>query len=251
MSYDSAESVVETRLPRETLQHVEPRRHVEPKLEWLPAPASSEYPFELLPTPWYQRLIEIPIALAALAVFLPLMLVEAVIIRLDSPGPALFFQQRMGIGTKPFWFVKFRTLYADAKQRHPDLYSYQYTDQELRDLKFKVMDDPRVTRAGKWLRNSTIDELPNFWCLLTGDMALVGPRPEIPEMLKYYEGEMLRKFQVRPGITGLAQISGRGRLGFHETVDLDVEYVKNRSFWFDCKIVLKTIKCVVLRDGAF
>ena len=113
------------------------------------------------------------------------------------------------------------------------------------------MNDPRVTPQGEWLRKSTLDELPNFWNVLRGDMALVGPRPEIPEMLPYYEGEMQLKFRVRPGITGLAQISGRGRLGFYETVKYDVEYVKNRSFRLDLKILLITIYKIVARDGAF
>jgi lipopolysaccharide/colanic/teichoic acid biosynthesis glycosyltransferase len=108
-----------------------------------------------------------------------------------------------------------------------------------------------VTPQGHWLRKSTLDELPNFWNVLTGRMALVGPRPEIPEMLPYYGGDMLLKFTVRPGITGLAQISGRGRLGFHETVALDVEYVRRRSLTLDLKIILLTIQKIVTRDGAF
>jgi lipopolysaccharide/colanic/teichoic acid biosynthesis glycosyltransferase len=200
---------------------------------------------------WYVRALEIVIAGSALLLTLPLMLLIAVVIKHDSPGPALFFQTRVGSGRKPFQFVKFRTLYADARERFPDLYSYQYDGNEIEELKFKVPDDPRVTRAGNWLRQSTLDELPNFWCVLKGDMALVGPRPEIPEMLKYYHGSMLRKFDVRPGITGLAQISGRGRLGFLETVELDVEYVQNQSFWLDVKIFFRTILGVLVRDGAF
>ena len=210
-----------------------------------------DYPHQTKPINLVIRLFEIAIALVALAFSLPIMLLVALIIKLDSPGPALFFQRRVGSGAESFWFVKFRTLYADAKERFPELYAYQYSDDELNDLSFKVKNDPRVTDAGKWLRKSTLDELPNFWCLLTGKIALVGPRPEIPEMLQYYKGDMLKKFQVRPGITGLAQVSGRGRLGFYETVDLDVEYVENRSFLLDCKIVFLTIRGVLLRDGAF
>ena len=114
-----------------------------------------------------------------------------------------------------------------------------------------LAEDPRVTKEGDWMRRTTLDELPNFWNVLTGEMALVGPRPEIPEMLPYYRGEMLLKFSVRPGITGLAQISGRGRLSFRETVALDVKYVKQRSFWMDAKILLLTVYKIVVRDGAF
>jgi lipopolysaccharide/colanic/teichoic acid biosynthesis glycosyltransferase len=101
------------------------------------------------------------------------------------------------------------------------------------------------------MRKSTLDELPNFWNVLTGDMALVGPRPEIPEMLPYYSDEMQLKFTVRPGITGMAQVAGRGRLGFHETVELDVQYVKNRSMLLDLKILLTTVVKIITRDGAF
>lgn len=201
--------------------------------------------------PWTLRLFEIVVASIALVITLPIMLITAIVIKLGTPGPALFRQERIGANLKPFRFVKFRTLYADARQRFPELYAYQYNDDELRALKFKVEDDPRVTPQGKWLRRSTLDELPNFWNVLTGELALVGPRPEIPEMLPYYQGEMLLKFAVRPGITGLAQISGRGRLGFHETVEYDVEYVRQRSFAMDLKIMLRTVYLIVLHDGAF
>ncbi|MGY9001442.1 MAG: sugar transferase [Rhodospirillales bacterium] len=209
------------------------------------------FPFQVIVAPWYVRIVEIIIANVAIILLSPIMLIEAIIIRLDTPGPALFFQPRLGRGAKTFRFIKFRTLYADAKQRFPEMYAYDYSRSELENLCFKVKKDPRVTPAGRWLRKSTLDELPNFFCLLTGDLALVGPRPEIPEMLKYYEGDMLQKFQVRPGITGLAQVSGRGRLGFHETVDIDVDYVNRRSFMLDCKIIFLTVRGILLRDGAF
>ena len=200
---------------------------------------------------WPQRTFEIAFALIALALSLPVMAIIALLIRWDSPGPVLFFQQRIGRKGRPFRFVKFRTLYADARERFPELYAYRYSPQELADLKFKITPDPRVTRCGAWLRRTSLDELPNFWNVLTGDMALVGPRPEIPEMLPYYHDEMLLKFSVRPGITGLAQTHGRGRLKFHDTVQYDLEYVQQRSFLFDLKILLRTIKMVVFRDGAF
>jgi lipopolysaccharide/colanic/teichoic acid biosynthesis glycosyltransferase len=200
---------------------------------------------------WPQRVVEILIASVVLLLTLPVMLAIGIVIRLGSPGPALFFQPRVGRDGRLFRFVKFRTLYADARERWPELYAYRYDDEELATLKFKVPDDPRVTREGAWLRKSTLDELPNFWNVITGDMALVGPRPEIPEMLPYYRGEMLEKFTVRPGITGLAQISGRGRLGFHETVALDVEYVRKRSLLVDLRVVVLTIYKMLSRDGAF
>lgn len=197
------------------------------------------------------RLLEIVVASIALLLTSPIMLFTALVIKFGTPGPALFRQDRVGANFKLFRFVKFRTLYADARKRFPELYAYRYDDEQLKALKFKVENDPRVTPQGKWLRRSTMDELPNFWNVLTGDMALVGPRPEIPEMLPYYQGNMLLKFSVRPGITGLAQISGRGRLGFHETVEYDVEYVRRRSFAFDLKILFRTLWLILLRDGAF
>lgn len=197
------------------------------------------------------RAVEGVVAAAVLILTLPVMAVIAVIVRLDSPGPALFRQWRVGKDGKLFRFVKFRTLYADAKQRFPSLYAYQYTKDEIEGLRFKIPDDPRVTRVGRWLRESTLDELPNFWLVLTGEMRLVGPRPEIPEMLPYYDREGRVKFRVRPGITGIAQISGRGRLSFRDTIKYDVEYVRARTIWLDAKIVVLTIWRILRRDGAF
>lgn len=204
---------------------------------------------------WVTRLLircfEIGVALTVLILTLPIMLLIGLIVRWDSPGPALFFQKRLGQGAKTFKFVKFRTLYVDARQRFPELYAYQYTPEQLHDLRFKVDEDPRVTRFGAWLRRSSLDELPNFWNVLTGEMALVGPRPEIPEMLPYYRGNMLLKFSVRPGVTGPAQISGRGRLGFFDTVSFDLEYIRKCSFFYDLKVMVTTVRKVFLQDGAF
>lgn len=198
-----------------------------------------------------QRVVESTVAVIALIVGAPIMLFMAFLIRRGTPGRAVFQQYRVGKNEEPFRFTKFRTLYVDAKQRWPELYAYDYTPDEMQNLVFKITKDPRVTPQGVWMRKSTLDELPNFWNVLIGDMALVGPRPEIPEMLKYYKGEHRLKFRVRPGVTGLAQISGRGRLGFYETADLDVQYVKNRSFLLDCKILFLTLVKIVMRDGAF
>lgn len=197
------------------------------------------------------RFAEIAISAAALVLSSPVMLIIAIIIRLDSPGAAIFCQTRIGKDLRPFAFYKFRTLYVDAKERFPHLYAYLYTPEEVQTLLFKREDDPRVTPAGKWLRVSTLDELPNFWNVLRGDMHLVGPRPEIPEMVQYYTQEQAIKFAVKPGITGLAQIRGRGRLSFQQTIAYDLEYVRNRSFLLDLKIILTTIKLLFTRDGAF
>lgn len=197
------------------------------------------------------RIFEVLVASVVLLATMPIMFVVAFIIKRGTAGPALFRQKRVAKGGDTFTFVKFRTFYHDAKEKNPELYAYDYSNEELETLKFKITNDPRVTPQGWWLRNSTLDELPNFWNVLSGEMALVGPRPEIPEMLRYYNGDAVKKFSVRPGVTGLAQISGRGRLSFHETLKYDVEYVENRSFWLDLKIILATIKKIILRDGAF
>ena len=201
--------------------------------------------------PLLVRAVEIVVAATILVLTSPVLLLLAFLIRRGTPGPAFFFQPRLGKDCAHFRFVKFRTLYADARLRFPGLYAYKYSPEELATLKFKIVHDPRVTPQGEWMRKSTLDELPNFWNVLTGEMALVGPRPEIPEMLPYYTGEMRKKFSVRPGVTGLAQISGRGRLGFYETVDLDLEYVRTRSLTMDTKVLALTAFKMVTRDGAF
>jgi len=201
--------------------------------------------------PAWWRLFEATVALAVLVTFLPIAIAIAILIRRGSPGPALFWQQRVAKNGRLFWFVKFRTMYVDARTQFKDLYRYKYSEEELAGLRFKVERDPRVTREGAWLRRSTLDELPNFFNVLTGDMALVGPRPEIPEMLKYYKGEMWDKFSVPPGVTGLAQCSGRGELKFHETVDLDLEYVRRRSWQLDLWIIWRTFVGVLTREGAY
>ena len=204
-----------------------------------------------LPDFWWMRPLEIVVASVALVLGFPVMATFWILIRLGTPGPVMFRQYRIGRGGKVFAFYKFRTMYADARQRFPELYAYSYSPEELDKFQFKVTEDPRVTPQGRWMRKTSLDELPNFWNVLTGDMALVGPRPEIPEMLPYYEGEMLEKFRVRPGVTGLAQVSGRGHLYFRETVELDVENVRKRGFLFDTVVFLRTLLSVVISKGAF
>jgi lipopolysaccharide/colanic/teichoic acid biosynthesis glycosyltransferase len=199
----------------------------------------------------FVRATEILLAATLLLLTLPLMLIIAVIVKLDSPGPAVFRQIRLGRHGQLFRFAKFRTLYVDARQRWPELYAYRYTPDEVAALYFKLKNDPRVTRVGRWLRKSTLDELPNLWNVLVGEVALVGPRPEIPEMLPYYTAETLAKFSVRPGVTGLAQVRGRGDLSFRDTVALDVEYVHTRSLKLDVDILARTLCCTLLRKGAF
>ena len=197
------------------------------------------------------RTIDVGFALAALSLGSPIMLVVAIIIRLDTPGPAIFRQTRMGRNLRPFTFYKFRTMYDDARERFPELYEYGYTREELQTLRFKIEGDPRLTPVGRWLRKTSLDELPNFVNVLRGDMHLVGPRPEIPEMIPNYLPHQLSKFTVKPGVTGLAQCSGRANLTFQETIAFDLEYVQRRSFGFDVLVFARTVKVLLSHVGAF
>ncbi len=227
------------------------------------------------------RAFEFTVAAVALVVSLPIIVVEAIVIRLDSPGPAFFFQTRFGKSRiawgrelagrtdivsatgrfepdkryhvpTTFRFVKFRTMYADAKERAPDLYRYEFAShEEFRAAFYKLDNDPRVTRVGRWLRKSTLDELPNFWNVLTGTIGLVGPRPENPVYLPYYSAEEMAKFTVRPGITGLAVINGRGELCIGGQIDWDLTYVRERSVLLDLKTLFATVWMVIVRRGAF
>ena len=198
-----------------------------------------------------RRAIDIGIASLGLILLAPIMLLVALCIRMGTPGPALFRQQRIGRDRRPFPFVKFRTLYVDARDRFPDFYAYEFTADDLEKRSFKPKDDPRVTPQGRWLRKTSLDELPNLWNVLRGDMTLVGPRPEIPEMLRYYTGEMAEVFRVRPGITGAAQVSGRGNLSIAEGIRIDVAYLRRRTLWSDLGIIARTVLVVFRREGAF
>lgn len=195
------------------------------------------------------RCAEVVVAGLALVVALPIMAVIAVVIRLDSPGPALFSQSRVGLNGRPFRFYKFRTMHTDSRDRHPEFYDFASAGPADLHLQHEV--DPRVTPAGRWLRRSSLDELPNFWHVLTGDMVLVGPRPEMVEMLPHYDEAGWAKFSVPPGITGYAQIYGRGKLSFAETLAYDLQYVRDRSTCVDLYVIWQTFRCVVTQDGAF
>jgi lipopolysaccharide/colanic/teichoic acid biosynthesis glycosyltransferase/pyruvate-formate lyase-activating enzyme len=221
-----------------------------------------------------KRVIEVGIAAAILILSLPVMAVIALLIRLDSRGPVIFRQTRIGrnqrgngdsapegsatherrrsdLGGKPFTFYKFRTMLVDAQKRHPELYRYEYGPKELGTLCFKLKKDPRLTRFGRRLRKTTLDELPNLVNVIKGDMSLVGPRPDIPEMIRYYKQWQRKKFEVKPGVTGLAQVSGRGLLSIQETLRYDVKYVKTKCLRTDLKILARTVKATILRIGAF
>ena len=175
----------------------------------------------------------------------PLLLAIAIAIRLDSPGPALFRQTRIGRSGRLFIFYKFRGMYVDARVRFPELYDYNYSNDQIRNLHFHSEQDPRVTRVGRFIRRTSLDELPNLVNVVLGDMGLVGPRPEIPELIPYYGSAAGPILSIRPGITSLAKLVGRDHLTFVETLDLDLQYVRTRSLALDLRILMGTVFLVL------
>lgn len=170
-----------------------------------------------------------------------------------SSGQHLSERRKNNMRGEPFVFYKFTTMYSDARERFPELYKYKYSKVEVNKIRFKLDDDPRVPPWARWLRKSSMDELPNFFNVLKGDMSLVGPRPDIPEMVQYYSyAQHAVKLSAKPGITGLAQIKGRGDLTFQETLALDLEYVRRRSLFLDIIILLETfLKLFTGKDEAY
>lgn len=182
---------------------------------------------------------------------IPVMLLVGLIIKLNSPGPVIFSQIRIGKDLKLFRFYKFRTMWHDARRRFPDFYNYKLIPDNIDTFKFKIADDPRLTRFGRYLRRTSLDELPNLINVIRGEMSLVGPRPEIPEMLPYYKKEEMIKFIVKPGITGYAQVMGRGLLTFKQTTKYDIMYVCGQGLLVDLKIIIWTMYVVLRGFGAF
>ena len=181
------------------------------------------------------------LAAVGLLVISPLLLCVAIAVKLDSPGPAFFRQRRIGRGGRPFTFYKFRGMFVDAKERFPHLYEYRYSNEEVQTLRFHPDQDPRVTTLGRFLRHTSLDELPNLINVVLGDMSLVGPRPEIPELIPYYGRHAKLILSVKPGITSLAKCVGRDDLTFQETLDLDLRYIHEREWRVDLGILLGTV----------
>ena len=168
-------------------------------------------------------------------------------IKLDSPGPAIFSQIRIGKNGRRFKFYKFRSMYVDAEERKKELMK----NNEMDGLMFKMEDDPRITKVGKFIRKTSLDEFPQFWNVLIGDMSLVGTRPPTEDEFNKYNGHYKRRLMMTPGITGLWQVSGRSSItDFDEVVKLDLEYIDNWSLLGDIKILFKTVYSVIKRDGA-
>jgi lipopolysaccharide/colanic/teichoic acid biosynthesis glycosyltransferase len=177
----------------------------------------------------------------------PLLLAIAAAVKVTSPGPVLFRQRRIGLRGRPFTMVKFRTMRTGADSDVETLRA----EHRVSDVMFKMKDDPRVTRVGRWLRRFSLDELPQLFNVIRGDMSLVGPRPALPEEVAKYEDWHLDRLEVPPGITGLWQISGRADLSFDECVQLDLFYIENWSLAYELFILGKTIPVLLSRRGAY
>ncbi len=193
-----------------------------------------------------KRALDVLLSGLALVVLAPLFLVVAIAIRLDSPGPVFFRQRRVGMNGREFTLLKFRSMYQDAHARLEALRARN----EVSGPVFKMKDDPRVTRVGRLIRRTSVDELPQFWNVLRGEMSVVGPRPPIPAEVQQYERRHLRRLSVKPGITCTWQVSGRSAIGFDRWMELDLSYIDNWSLWHDVKILARTIPAVLTGRGA-
>jgi exopolysaccharide biosynthesis polyprenyl glycosylphosphotransferase len=194
-----------------------------------------------------KRIFDVAVAIGLLVALAPLMLAIAVAIRLGDRGPALFRQTRVGRGGQHFTMYKFRTMRPDAEERLAELLAMNEHDGVL----FKIKNDPRITPMGRWLRRFSLDELPQLLNVVAGTMSLVGPRPPLPREVELYEDDVRRRFVVKPGITGLWQVSGRADLPWEESVRLDLRYVENWSLAFDLAIMWRTVRAVVKSPGAY
>ncbi len=194
-----------------------------------------------------KRLMDIVGALVLLALTWPIMLVTAIAIKLDSPGPILFKQKRIGENGRPFIIYKFRSMVHNADELLPQILDVEHLDEPA----YKLKNDPRRTRVGKFIRRWSIDELPQIFNVLKGDMSLVGPRPEIAWLVERYTPEERERLALKPGITGPVQVNGRGDLTFQERLEIEVDYIRNYSLRRDIEILLKTIPAVIKGDGAY
>jgi exopolysaccharide biosynthesis polyprenyl glycosylphosphotransferase len=193
-----------------------------------------------------KRTFDLVLASLALLVAAPIIAVAMVAIRLDTRGPVLFRQVRVGRNGRPFQVLKLRTMVVDAEERREELLARNEADGPL----FKIEDDPRVTRVGRFLRTTSIDELPQLWNVVRGEMSLVGPRPALPHETEAWDPLLTQRLRVTPGITGMWQVNGRSESSFEDYTRLDLYYVDNWSLLIDLAILAKTVPVVLLRQGA-
>ncbi|WP_425398152.1 sugar transferase [Aeoliella sp.] len=195
-----------------------------------------------------KRLMDVFGSLLAIVIFGPFMILAAAIVKLNDGGPILYKQTRVGLKGRQFTIYKFRSMVVDADkvQVHLDLHNSHHDHRT-----FKIPDDPRVTWIGRFLRTSSIDELPQLFNVLKGEMSLVGPRPPLPREVEKYSWQDLLRLEVKPGLTCTWQVSGRSRLSFPEQLALDLDYIENQSLWLDLKLIAKTFPAMISRDGAY
>lgn len=212
-------------------------------------PKTAPYPIRHTPL---KRIFDFTFSLAVVVFGAPIFLLIALLIKITSHGPAFFAHERIGRGGARFACYKFRTMYPDAEERLKDIIKH---DPKLREewmTTYKLKNDPRVTWIGKFLRKTSLDELPQFWNVLKGDLSVVGPRPVTEEELHQEVGLHAAKFlTIRPGITGPWQVSGRNDTSYHERICFDIHYIRHRSFLWDLYLILLTIPAMVTARGAY
>lgn len=209
-------------------------------------PASSEWRSSLYEL-HLKRVLDVVLATLALVAAAPLWVIVAIAIKIDSPGPVIFVQERVGQHGRRFRFYKFRSMHADAERRLAEVRSGNEVDGPV----FKMRRDPRLTRIGAFLRRSSLDELPQLINVLEGNMSLVGPRPPLPHEVAEYRPADLVRLAVKPGLTCLWQINGRSRVGFERWMEYDREYVRMMSLWLDLSILARTVGAVLSMRGAY
>jgi exopolysaccharide biosynthesis polyprenyl glycosylphosphotransferase len=214
-------------------------------LDGLPLLAFSSTPSDVLALA-AKRAFDVVVSGLALLALAPLFAAVSAAIRFESRGPVFFRQRRVGMNGREFFLYKFRSMSIDAEQRLAALRQRN----EASGPVFKMTNDPRITRVGRLIRKASIDELPQFWNVLKGEMSIVGPRPPLPSEVRQYERWQRRRLSMRPGITCVWQISGRSDIDFDQWMDLDLEYIDNWSLWADLKIFFKTIPVVLIGRGA-
>jgi lipopolysaccharide/colanic/teichoic acid biosynthesis glycosyltransferase len=195
-----------------------------------------------------KQTFDILFAATLLIAFSPLLLVIAIAIKLTDGGPVLFWQKRVGMWGEEFDFPKFRSMIVGADKIVDTLAAHNHHGDSLT---FKIKRDPRVTKIGLFIRRFSLDEFPQLWCVLRGQMSIVGPRPALPREVRHYTQEQRRRLGVRPGLTCIWQVSGRADVPFDRQVQMDVDYVENHSFWLDLRLVASTVPAVITGRGAY
>jgi len=211
-----------------------------------PSRAENMEVWFLQPLPGWKRAMDVAISALALVLLAPVMAVVAVLVKVTSPGPVLFRQQRAGPGGQPFTFYKFRTMVPNAEALKEQLRQRN----EVEGPVFKMARDPRITPLGRWLRRLSLDELPQLWNVLRGDMSLVGPRPPTLDEVQKYAAWQRQRLWLTGGITGIWQTSGRHEVGFVEWMRMDARYARKRSVWMDMKLLARTVTAVLTTRGA-